>query len=256
MIMANLACFRTLHGQNNKRQHYEKMEFYLMKNLQKLAGISAIAEALIYLVAFIYFGALWSYPSAGNPAEKMAYLAENHLIVSAIYFLMYVMFGVFLAVLVVGLHERLKHTQNPAITIGSLFGVIWVGLVIASGMISNIGLAHAVVLMDTSPEKAFDTWIIVSLITESLGGGNELVGGLWVLLVSVVALQARVFTRALNYLGLLVGAAGVATIYPDDTLTEIFGITQIGWFIWLGICLLRRGNANKSMQQTANATAD
>ena len=155
-----------------------------MKNLQKLAGISAISEALIYIVAFIYFGAFWAYPTTGSPTEKMAYLSESHLIFSTIYFLMYVVFGVFLAVLVIGLHEKLKDTKNPALALGSLFGVIWVGLVIASGMISNIGLAHAIDLMDASPEKAFDIWVIVSLITESLGGGNELVGGLWVLLVS------------------------------------------------------------------------
>lgn len=227
-----------------------------MINLQKLAGISAISEALIYIVAFMYFGAFSSYPSAEGPIEKMAYLAENQLIISSIYFLMYVVFGIFLAVLVIGLHEKLKHTKNPAIAIGSLFGAIWVGLVIASGMISNIGLSYAINLMDASPEKAFDIWIIVSLITESLGGGNELVGGLWVLLVSVVALQAGELSRTLNYLGLFVGVAGIATIYPDDILTEIFGVTQIGWFIWLGIWLLIEENANKSMQPTANASAD
>jgi hypothetical protein len=169
---------------------------------------------------------------------------------------MYVVFGIFLAVLVIGLHEKLKHTKNPTIAIGSLFGAIWVGLVIASGMISNIGLSYAINLMEVSPEKAFDIWIIVSLITESLGGGNELVGGLWVLLVSLVALQAGELSRTLNYLGLFVGVAGIATIYPDDILTEIFGVTQIGWFIWLGIWLLIEENANKSMQPTANASAD
>jgi hypothetical protein len=225
-----------------------------MNNLQKLAGISAISAALIYIVAFVYFGAFWSYPSAGSPTEKMVHLAENHLIFSTIYFLMYVVFGVFLAVIVTGLHERLKHTNSPAIAIGSLFGVVWVGLVIASGMISTIGLAYAVDLMDASAENAFDIWIIVSLMTESLGGGNELVGGLWVLLVSVVALQAGEFPRVLNYLGLFVGMAGIATIYPDDTLTEIFGVTQIGWFLWLGICLLTEENANKPIQPTANAS--
>lgn len=227
-----------------------------MKNLQKLAGISAISEAAIYIFAFTYFGAFWSYPSAGNSTEKMAYLAENHLMFSTVNFLIYIVFGVFLAVLVIGLHEKLKHTKNPAVAIGSLFGAIWVGLVIASGMISNIGLAHAIDLIDANPEKAFDMWVIISVLTESLGGGNELVGGLWVLLVSVVALQAREFSRNFNYLGLLVGVAGISTIYPDDIFTEIFGVTQIVWFIWLGIWLLTHENANKSMQPTANASVD
>ena len=175
----------------------------------------------------------------------MTHLAENQLLFSMIYFLMYVVFGVLLAVLVIGLHERLKHTNNPVVTIGSVFGVIWVGLVIASGMISNIGLAHAIGLMDTSPEKALDMWTTVSAITISIGGGNELVGGLWVLLISAAAIQEGWLPRTLNYLGYFVGIAGIATIYPDELFTEIFGVTQIVWFIWLGICLLTQKNANR-----------
>ena len=216
-----------------------------MKGLQKAAGISAISEGLIYITAFVYFGAYWAYPVGSSAAEKMTYLADNQIAFSAIYFLMYVVFGVLLAVLVTGLHERLKHTKNSLVTIGSVFGLIWVGLVIASGMISNIGLAHAIDLMDANPEKALDLWITVSVITESIGGGNELVGGLWVLLISVAAIQESWLPRALNYLGCLVGIAGIATIYPDELFTEIFGISQIVWFIWLGIYLLTEKEANQ-----------
>ena len=218
-----------------------------MNGPQKIAGMSALLQALIYIAAFIYFGAFWSYPYDGNPQEKMTYMAENQLVFSLMYFLMYVMFGVFLAVLVVGLHERLKHTNDPAIAIGTIIGVIWVGLVIASGMISNIGLAHAIGMIDASPEKAFDVWVVVSLITESLGGGNELVGGLWVLLVSIVALRAGVFSRGLNYIGLFVGLAGIATVYPEEIFTELFGVSQIIWFIWLGYSLLTADTDKESV---------
>lgn len=223
-----------------------------MRGLQKLAGVSAISEGLIYIVAFVYFGAFWSYPVDSSPSEKMTYLAENQFLFSMMYFLMYVVFGLLLAILVTGLHERLKHTNNPVVTIGSLFGVIWVGLVIASGMISNIGLAHAIDLMDANPDKALDMWIIVSVITESIGGGNELVGGLWVLLISVASMQEGWLPRTLNYLGCFVGIAGIATIYPEELFTEIFGVSQIVWFIWLGIFLLTNKNAKKSIQPTAN----
>jgi len=227
-----------------------------MKGLQRFGGVACISECIIYFVAFVFVGALWSYPVDGSPVEKMTHLAENQLPFSMIYFLMYVVFGVLLAVLVTGMHERLKHTNNPVITIGTLFGVIWVGLVIASGMISNIGLAHAIDLMDANPDKALDLWMIVSVVTESIGGGNELVGGLWVLLISVGAVQAGWLPRTLNFLGYLVGIAGIATIYPDELFTEIFGVSQIVWFIWLGICLLTQENASKSIEPTANEAAD
>lgn len=215
-----------------------------MKNLQRAAGVSAIIEALIYIIAFVYFGAFWAYPSEGAASEKMAYLAENQFVFSMIYFLMYVAFGVFLAVLVVGLYEKLKLTNTALIKVGSLFGAVWVVLVIASGMLANIGLSHAVNLMDLSAEKAFDMWRIILVIVESLGGGNELVGGLWVLLISAAALKAKKFSRGLNYLGLIVGVSGIATIYPQEAITEIFGITQIVWFVWLGVLMLKQVDAN------------
>jgi len=217
-----------------------------MNNLQKVAGVSAIFEALIYIVAFVYFGAFWAYPSEGTASEKMAYLAENQFVFSMIYFLMYAVFGIFLAVLVVGLYEKLKLTNDPIVKVGSIFGVVWVVLVIASGMLANIGLSHAINLMDLSAEKAFDMWRIISVLIESLGGGNELVGGLWVLLISLAALKANEFPRGLNYLGLIVGVSGIATIYPDIVFTEIFGITQIIWFFWLGISMLGQSNVNAS----------
>lgn len=217
-----------------------------MINLQRMAGLAAIFEAVIYITAFVYFGAFWAYPAEGSASEKMAYLAENQLVFSMIYFLMYAVFGILLAVLVVSLYDKLKQTNDAMVKVGSVFGVVWVVLVIASGMLANIGLVHAINLMESSSEKAFELWRMISVIIESLGGGNELVGGLWVLLMSIAALKAEEFSRGLNYLGIIVGLAGIATTYPAPVFTEIFGITQIVWFFWLGLFMLRQNNAYKA----------
>lgn len=203
------------------------------------AGLSAISLGLIYIAAFVYFGAFFSYPASGSPADKMRFLADHQLAVSAVYFSIYVLFGVLLAILVVGLHEMLKGASPLIAPVASVFGVVWVGLVIASGMIYTIGLDQSVNLLAESPDKAFDLWRMVSVIGNSLGGGNEIVGGLWVLLVSLGALQAAVLSRALNYLGCLVGIAGIATVYPAEMLTQVFGLSQIAWFVWLGVMILR-----------------
>ncbi|WP_444919457.1 hypothetical protein ACJJID_10585 [Microbulbifer sp. CnH-101-G] len=213
--------------------------------MNRIAGVSAIGMGLIYIAAFIFFGLFWAFPSAGSPVEKMRFLEENQLLFNIVYTLMYLVFAVLLGCLVVGLYEELKNKNAGLTILASLFGAIWVGLVIASGMIANIGLAYVIGLMDANPEKAFDAWGIIYLMVESLGGGNELVGGLWVLLVSIVALQSGVFSRYLNCLGIFVGIAGIATIYPSETFTEIFGISQIVWFVWIGTSLLGRENESK-----------
>ncbi|MEZ8825872.1 hypothetical protein AB6E04_16055, partial [Vibrio amylolyticus] len=68
---------------------------------------------------------------------------------------------------------------------------------------------------------------------------------LWVLLLSLAALKATIFPRGLNYLGISVGCAGISTIYPAEVLTEIFGITQVLWFFWLGLSMLGQRSTNK-----------
>lgn len=210
-----------------------------MSGLRIPSGVSAILLGLIYVAAFIYFGAFFSYPADGTPAEKMQFLSDHRLAVTVVYSSIYLLFGVLLAILVVGLNERLKSVSPPMAALASLFGVIWVGLVIASGMVYTVGLAQSLRVLDGNVDAAFSLWTTVSVIGNSLGGGNEMVGGLWVLLASLAALRAGILPRPLNVLGCFVGIAGIATVYPADVFTEAFGLSQIAWFLWLGLAILR-----------------
>jgi hypothetical protein len=212
-----------------------------MRDFQKVGGIASLLQAMVYIAAFIFFGAFWQYPTGADAVIKQAYLSENQLSLSLAYLIMYVLFGVLLAVLVTSLHAKMKKAVPTLSSLASVFGVIWVGLVIASGMIANIGLEAVVNLSD--PENAIATWSIVTLVVEGLGGGNEVVGGLWVLLVSLGLLKSKQLTKAINYLGVFVGSIGIFTLYPAEVLTEIFGLSQIVWFIWLGLALLRDNKA-------------
>lgn len=222
-----------------------------MKTLQKVAGISSLSEAAIYTAAFIYFGFYWAFPYGGSAMEQLSYLRENQVSFSVVNLLIYILFGVFLAALVCAIYERLKENSPAIIQVATLFGALWVGLIIASGMIANIGLQFVVQLPSDNPERAIEVWSIVSLIVEALGGGNELVGGVWVLLLSIGALKGDQLSRVLSYLGLFVGMAGISTVYPADVLTEIFGLSQIVWFIWLGVSLLKDDKANNAVKLTA-----
>ncbi len=209
-----------------------------MNNLQKAGGVTALLEATIYISAFVFFGAFWNFPADADSVQQFAFLAENQGLLSIVNFIMYVLFGILLAVLVLALHERLKMNAPILSQIASIFGGIWVGLVIASGMISNIGLAAALDLSVSEPEQAMTLWRTIYAVVDGLGGGNEIVGGLWVLLLSVAALKGKELHKALSYLGLFVGIVGILTIYPAEVFTEVFGISQIVWFSWLGVSML------------------
>lgn len=216
-------------------------------NSNKLAGTASILMALIYVCAFVYFGAMVSFPASNEADVVMAFVTQNVNALWIAYFTIYVIFGVLLAVVVIAIDDILSscvnQTQSRLLRMGTLFGKIWVCLVIASGMIATIGMSHAVSTTAVSNEEAYRLWGVVSMLVESLGGGNELVGGVWVLLTSITALKQRMFGNTVNYTGCFVGLAGIATIYPAEVFTEIFGITQIIWFIAIGVSLIKRSPA-------------
>ncbi|MCP4323104.1 MAG: DUF4386 family protein [Alteromonadales bacterium] len=209
-----------------------------MTNLQKIGGVAALLESIIYVSAFVFFGVFWNFPTDADSVKQFAFLSENQGILSIVNLIMYVIFGILLAVLVLAIHNRLNENTPILSQIASLFGVVWVGLVIASGMIANVGLATVLELSTKDPDQAMTVWLAIYSVVEGLGGGNEVVGGLWVLLLSFASLKGNEFPKTLNYIGLFVGGVGILTIYPAEVLTEIFGISQIVWFAWLGVGML------------------
>jgi hypothetical protein len=120
------------------------------------------------------------------------------------------------------------------------FGLIWAGLVIASGMVHNAGLGTIVDLYGQDPAQAAMVWLAIDSVSLGLGGEVEIVGGLWILLVSWAALRAGELPRALNYLGVAIGVVGILSAVPGlQLLNGVFGLSQIVWFVWLGIVMLR-----------------
>ena len=126
----------------------------------------------------------------------------------------------------------------------TVFALIWVCLIIASGMVYNIGMETVVNLYSTDPAQAGTVWMAIESVFNGLGGGNEIVGGIWVLLISWSALRAGGLPRALNYLGVAISVPGIlSTLPPLGGLGFIFGLGQIVWFIWLGIVMLRSSSS-------------
>lgn len=157
-----------------------------MRRIDSVTGLCAIFLAFIYIGAFVYFGAFWAYPHSAEESVQLEYLSNNYLVIGSVYFSIYVIFGVVLSVLVLGLYEKHSALKTLYLSkLATLFGVLWVGLVIASGMIFSIGLGSVVDLIPINIERAAETWHLITLLTESLGGGNELVGGIWVFLISL-----------------------------------------------------------------------
>ncbi|MGB4802681.1 MAG: DUF4386 family protein, partial [Anaerolineae bacterium] len=169
-------------------------------------------------------------------------LVRMQMVIFSTNLLMYVFFGVVLIVLALALYDRLQAGAPALMQVATTLGIIWAGSLIASGMVANAGIAPVVALYATDPGQAALTWQAIETVASGLGNGNgEILGGLWTLLVSLAALRSGGLPRGLNLLGLLVGAVGILSLIPGLTelLIGVFGLSQIIWYVWLGIVLLR-----------------
>lgn len=212
-----------------------------MNYSQKMGGVAALIEAATYLVGFALLFTLLA-PLAGElgPDEFLALLADNYAIMYVWNLIIYVINGIFLVVLVLALHSRLQSGAPALAQTATAFGIIWSVLVIASGMLILNDLGLLMKLAGNDPAQAATTWLTLSAVEDGLGGGVELPGGLWVLLVSWAALRSGALPRALNFVGLVIGLAGILTLVPiTDAFEAVFGLGCIVWFIWVGIVLLR-----------------
>ena len=205
-----------------------------------MGGFAALYLAAAYLVAMPYFLVFVKYPSVVDPAEKVALLVSNHDSMRVMHLVTYVIFGIVLAVLALALHARLKDGAPALAQAATAVGLIWAFVLVASGMIFNAGVGAVVGLHATNPAQAVSAWQAIEPVAQGLGGsGGELLGGLWVLLVSVAALRTGGLPKALNWLGVAIGAAGVLSVVPVlRDLAYGFGLLQIVWFVWLGIVML------------------
>ena len=213
-----------------------------MLHLQKAGGGAAIFEAVTYVVGFGVMATLLNPgdTKGWSAAQKLAFVLERKVIFHSWVLLVYVGFGIALVVLAVALHERLKDKSPALMQIATPFGLIWAGLVMGSGMIASVGLETVTAIYVQDVTQATSTWIAIDAIQNGLGGGVEIVGGVWMLLISVASLQSIAFPRVLNYLGIAIGLIGILTVLPIlKDLVGVFGLSQIPWFAWIGILMLR-----------------
>ena len=205
-----------------------------------MGGIAALYAGVAFIVGMLGFLLVVGWPD--DPVQQVAVLVNNQVSLHILYVIVYQVWAVFLVVLTLALYERLKADSPAVMQTATAIGIIWATVVIASGMIFNIGMDNVVDLYGEDPAQATTVWLVIESVSDAIGGGNEILGGLWVLLISWAALQSRGLPRALNYLGIVIGAAGILSALPGlGDVGLIFGLVQIVWFIWVGIVMLRGG---------------
>ena len=108
-------------------------------------------------------------------------------------------------------------------------------------MTALVGLNTMVSLYSQEQQHAETLFLVYTTVVNALGGGIELVGGLWVLLLSLYGLRNGLLSKVLSVFGIIVGLLGVFTVLQAlPELKDAFGLSQIIWFIWMGIVMLSK----------------
>jgi hypothetical protein len=213
--------------------------------MQRAGGIAALYIAVAYLAAIPYFVVLVNYPSVVDPVQKVILLRDNYTSMYLMHLVSFEFVALGLIVVTLALYQRLKELAPSTVQLATAVGLVRAGLLLASVMVFNYGMGAVVRLYATAPDQAVSAWQAIEPVAGALGGsGGDILGGVWILLLSGVALRTKVFPSALNWLGVGIGTAGILSIVPTlGGLEVVFELLQIVWFFWLGIVMLRRSQA-------------
>lgn len=208
---------------------------------QRAGGVAALYLALALAAAMPYFLLVVDYPNATTVADKVALIVENYSSMYAMYLATYVVFGIAVGVLAIALYDSLRGDAPSTARVATLVGLLWSFALVASGMVTTYGMTAIMALAKSDPVGAQAAWQAIEPVALGLGGaGGEILGGLWVLLVSRVVLRGGALPKALGWLGLVIGMAGLASVVPALNDAAIaFGLLEIAWLAWLGVVLLK-----------------
>ncbi|WOE75926.1 DUF4386 family protein [Alterisphingorhabdus coralli] len=207
----------------------------------RAGGLAALFCALSYIFGFGLFLGVLDRSGYDGLSGDLAFALDNQAAMVMAMIILYLAFGVALAVLVIALHRRMASDNDFTLQIATSFGLVWVGLVLASGMTGLVGLQSVARMALEEPQAAATIWSSIGIVQSALGGGIELVGGLWMLLICVAAIRDKLLPAWLNWPGILIAIAGICTFIPGmGDLAAIFGLGQILWFTGLGVHMLRR----------------
>ena len=216
-----------------------------MSTLQKWGVLSAFMGAATYIFGFALLTTLLAPSGYGmddaDPAKIVAFIVDNQGLMSLWNLTIYVVNGAFLVVLAIVLFDRFK-PHAPALAQAAMsFGAIWATLIIGAGMVANVGNAAVAARYGSDPQQAVAMWEIFYNVEIGLGGGNEIVGGIWALVLGTAMLKTGLLPRLLAWFSLVIGIAGLSTVLPfaAEAGAAVFGLGYIVWFVWVGIAFMR-----------------
>lgn len=230
-------------------------------HLQKMGGIAALLHGAAYVIALLVFFAVLAPLLNATPRQHMAFIADNQAAMYGMILLSYWVTGGTLVIMALALYERLKNSSPALSQISTVFGLIWAALIIGSGnlMLADFGVVAR--LYTQNPMQAETVWLTLDAVETGIVSGNEIVGSLWVLLLSVAALRAKRLPRTLNYFGAALGVMGIVTgllafIPAVKDIIMNFGLGMVVWSVWVGVVMWRGSTVEAAQSNNDDSVTD
>lgn len=219
-----------------------------MNSLRIAGATSALLVAFIYLLGFAIFFSVLDPGQTLTHDESVQFLIENRSILLPTMFVLYVLAGFSLLIVVQSLAGEIKDQMPWQSQTALIIGSIWSAMVIIAGFVYLTGMQVVFSLYPENAEQALVLELVVNTVFESLGGGNELIGGVWTVLISYLLLSETPDYKSLHLFGVLVGTAGIVSVVPilAEAVT-LFGLGQIFWFVGLGVRFLKKKNESQQI---------
>jgi hypothetical protein len=214
-----------------------------MNTFQKAGGLAALTHAFAYLVSIIIAVTLIFPILDENTARYIEFVRGNQFLMHIWILIAYWGTAITVVIMALALYDRLKAKSLGLMQVATALGLIWAGLIIGSGNLMLNDFHVITNLYATDPALAATAWTILEAVENGITSGNELVGSLWVILLSFSAIRHGGLPKTLSFAGIALALIGICTLIPDITtqpgIAFIFGLGMVVWSIWLGIVLLR-----------------
>jgi uncharacterized protein DUF4386 len=214
---------------------------FVMEDTRRIGAFAAFALAAA-LVAF--FLAILAFSVSGvqqgnNPASGLAAALKNPVLFGS-FGAAFVILGASLIVLALALHERLRGAAPFAVRIGTTAGVIGGTLFVTNGLGPLMGPAGLATIDAQDHAAAVAAFAAFTLVGNLLFAGGQIMFGAFALIDNVVGARARLLSRPLSYVGILLGIALIVGVaLPAGPLGLVFPVLILVWSLWLGVALLR-----------------
>jgi hypothetical protein len=226
-------------------------------NLSRTAAAGALLQAAHFILIIILTvlismdGIAATDGGLYNPELGLAYALRSPMLMNFHIAHLLMVFGMIPMMFL--FHRKLSPGGGIAVTVAGFTGFTAI-LLHFLGVLPGLLFRFLAQSYSVYPVESQAAYLAIILVSGAFLRGGGFANGWWLLLVSFAGLRTGVFPKSFNLLGVLVGIAGIFSLFI--TQLDIAGLAGLIWLIWLAVILLREHPVRQPTPLHGTAGAD